>query len=301
MLVFAVAIMLCAVSAGDYLFAGDGTANKAGLGIRYNDGAVVVKNAKRLAVATLWFEIDGGTPTFAGLNDFEALDTVLDDGQYRVTLVYLIAGMEGFSAKNAGLLTISGATGVEITGGRFSGFDESGDAVDFIFYIEKDTGGGSILPVDDTDDPAFFSEMNFDLNHDGVVDQIDLAVALKYFTVSEGDENWDAAKTMDFNNDGIVEIEDFIVLTNNIVFEETIIPGVVSVKASAFVTRLNGNRNDLTITVTEAYSDGSVNEITDTVAINNNAAGSYDVGSYVVYVDTKGNDQIRECYIVTSK
>ena len=121
---------------------------------------------------------------------------------------------------------------------------------------------------------------------------------MKYFTVSEGYENWYLAKAADFNNDGFVDIEDFILLTNNIVFEKTAIPGIVSVKASAFVTRLNGNRNDLTITVTEAYSDGSVNEITGTVSINNNAAVTYGVGGYRVYVDTKGNDQIRECYIV---
>jgi len=33
--------------------------------------------------------------------------------------------------------------------------------------------------------------------------------------------------------------------------------------------------------------------------INNNAAGTYQVGIYRVYVDTKGNTQIHECYIVS--
>jgi len=32
--------------------------------------------------------------------------------------------------------------------------------------------------------------------------------------------------------------------------------------------------------------------------IANNSAGTYGVGGYKVYVDTKGNTQIRECYIV---
>ncbi|MCL2134007.1 MAG: metallophosphoesterase [Candidatus Bathyarchaeota archaeon] len=71
-----------------------------------------------------------------------------------------------------------------------------------------------------------------------------------------------------------------------------------SVTASAFVTKLNGNKNDLTITVTELYSDATTKIIKETFSINNNAAGIYDVGSYKVYVDTKGNDQIRACYIV---
>jgi len=73
---------------------------------------------------------------------------------------------------------------------------------------------------------------------------------------------------------------------------------LVGATPSASVRVLNGNKNDLTITVTEIYSDGSINKITLTISINSNAAGSYQVGSYIVYVDTKGNDQIRQCYIV---
>ena len=73
---------------------------------------------------------------------------------------------------------------------------------------------------------------------------------------------------------------------------------LIGAKASAWVKKLNGNKNELTIAVTETYSDGSAETITETFSINNNAAGSYRVGSYVVYVDTKGNDQIRQCYIV---
>ena len=74
---------------------------------------------------------------------------------------------------------------------------------------------------------------------------------------------------------------------------------IVSATPSAYVTKLNGNKNDLTITITERYSNGTTNTITMTFSINNNAAGTYNVAGYKVYVDTKGNDQIRECYIVT--
>jgi len=72
---------------------------------------------------------------------------------------------------------------------------------------------------------------------------------------------------------------------------------LVGAVPSASVKKLNGNKNELTVAVTETYSDGSTNKITKTFSINNNSAGSYHVGSYVVYVDTKGNDQIRQCYI----
>ena len=73
---------------------------------------------------------------------------------------------------------------------------------------------------------------------------------------------------------------------------------IVSATPSAYVTKRNGNKNDLTVTVTVLYSDGTSEEITETFSIDNNAADTYTVGDYSVYVDTKGNDQIRECAIV---
>ena len=73
---------------------------------------------------------------------------------------------------------------------------------------------------------------------------------------------------------------------------------LIGITPSAFVTKLNGNKNDLTITVTEIFSNGLTNAITKTFSINNNAAGNYQVDNYKVYVDTKGNTQIRECYII---
>ena len=71
-----------------------------------------------------------------------------------------------------------------------------------------------------------------------------------------------------------------------------------SVVPTAAVKKLSGNQNDLTVTVTELFSNGMSNIITKTIKINNNAAGTYDIGGYNVYVDTKGNDQIRACHIV---
>jgi hypothetical protein len=70
------------------------------------------------------------------------------------------------------------------------------------------------------------------------------------------------------------------------------------VKAEASVKKLNGNKNELTITVTEQFSDGTSNLITQTFSIDNNAADTYTVGAYKVNVDTKGNIKIRECLIV---
>lgn len=70
-----------------------------------------------------------------------------------------------------------------------------------------------------------------------------------------------------------------------------------------FVEKLSGNKNNLTITVTELLKNEYNGEITTvhhtkTFSIDNNAAGTYQVDNYRVYVNTKGNTQIRECYII---
>ena len=73
---------------------------------------------------------------------------------------------------------------------------------------------------------------------------------------------------------------------------------VVGANASASVKKQNGNKNDLTINVNEYLRNGEVVVYVATFSINNNAADTYKVGPYRVYVDTKGNDQIRACDIV---
>jgi hypothetical protein len=80
--------------------------------------------------------------------------------------------------------------------------------------------------------------------------------------------------------------------------EQEIKPTIDSVTPTASVKQLNGNKNELIITLTEKLSDGTTNIISQTFSINNNAADTYTVGSYKVYVDTKGNNQIRACYII---
>jgi len=72
----------------------------------------------------------------------------------------------------------------------------------------------------------------------------------------------------------------------------------LNIELSAFVEKLNGNQNNLTIDLKEVYFNGNENDFTTTIKINNNSAGIYEVGGYKVYVDTKGNTQIRDCYIV---
>jgi len=83
-----------------------------------------------------------------------------------------------------------------------------------------------------------------------------------------------------------------------------IVNPVNTATVSAAVTKDKGNTNTLKIDITEPYFAFFANTIktaslSKIFTINNNAAGTYKVGDYDVYVDTKGNDQIRACYIVT--
>ena len=81
---------------------------------------------------------------------------------------------------------------------------------------------------------------------------------------------------------------------------------VDKVSVTAKVTKQNGNTNLLTITLTESYSTGEVFTFSKVYTIHNNAADIYEIAAstdyksdvYKVYVDTKGNDQIRACFIV---
>ena len=79
-------------------------------------------------------------------------------------------------------------------------------------------------------------------------------------------------------------------------------PAPIAAVPAASIVKLNGNKNELTIAITEVVTDGAseivTNVYTKTFSINNNAADTYTVNGYKVYVDTKGNDQIRACYIV---
>jgi len=72
---------------------------------------------------------------------------------------------------------------------------------------------------------------------------------------------------------------------------------LVSAAPSASVEKLNGNKNNLTVVVTETYLDGTSKDFKATFSIDNNAAGTYTVNGHKVYVDTKGNTQVRACYI----
>ncbi|WP_158610027.1 M20/M25/M40 family metallo-hydrolase [Micromonospora musae] len=78
----------------------------------------------------------------------------------------------------------------------------------------------------------------------------------------------------------------------------TVANAVVDAEPSAVVRKLKGSKNELTITVQQTHVNGSKSAVTATFTIHNNASGVYRVGDYQVYVETKGNTQVRKICIV---
>ena len=108
--------------------------------------------------------------------------------------------------------------------------------------------------------------------------------------------NVDAALTWDQGHGATNDVNGFFGFAEAAIYQFDNRP--VSVTPEASINKLSGNKNELTITVTEILYNGKVNVTTLTFMINNNAADTYVVGGYSVYVDTKGNDQVRSLYIV---
>ena len=79
---------------------------------------------------------------------------------------------------------------------------------------------------------------------------------------------------------------------------ESTAPAITGLEARAVVTRLAGSQNKLEITVIETHSTGEVRYLTDSFYINNNGSGTFAVDSYHVFVNTQGNTQIREIFII---
>jgi hypothetical protein len=75
---------------------------------------------------------------------------------------------------------------------------------------------------------------------------------------------------------------------------------VILVSATPFATvyRLNGNQNQLTVTVTLLFSDKSEEVIEETILIDNNSDVIVEVGDFEVFISRRGNDQIREIFII---
>ena len=182
---------------------------------------VSVNDVSKLATVTLQFEVDGAYfigKSFTGLNGFDVLGNVEwtqnSDGFWngRVTLVNLNGGVSSTDALDIFELVFSsnskqlGTTNVKLVSAVLSGYDDTDVATYIDSLITNDLVQTSIS--------QYFS--TYDINQDGVVDQLDLTTAQLFYMTKECDANWNAAKAVDVNGDGQVDIEDLILILKNI-------------------------------------------------------------------------------------
>jgi len=182
---------------------------------------VSVANMERLATVTVWFEIEDPFftgKTFSGLNGFTLLGDInwIREGDKWIGRATLLQLGEGVTTTDAldifemvfSSKTILGETTVKLTGIQLSGYDEVGVSV----FINAEIADAMVVTLV----AQYFSR--YDVNRDGVVNQLDLTAAQRYYMVETGDDNWSVAQRADVNNDGVVNIEDLILVLNNIVW-----------------------------------------------------------------------------------
>ena len=175
-----------------------------------------VGNIDGMNTAVISFEIDSAYFEFIELSPLNGLAILGDvkwshEGDISVGRVVLGGYNENaFSAADLrDVLSLKvkaadgalGLTGVKIEAVSLSGFGE-GDGVFFDFELTSPLAQTEILKV--------YSP--YDVNRDGIINQLDLSVALYYYQAAEGDDNWDVSGRADVNADGVVDIADYIAL-----------------------------------------------------------------------------------------
>ena len=168
--------------------------------------SVLVCHAENLVTATVTLQIDGlEQPVVEAMNGFFVIGQTYRDGALQVVL----GNNQGLYAEPATeILRVTLQTGrraaeasVELTGAVFSGY---GEGLTEIF-----------LPVtlETTQVRTRVQYSLYDVNQDGVVNQLDITRTQRAYGASAGDAHWNPLADVDSN--GTVDISDMILIVNN--------------------------------------------------------------------------------------
>ena len=164
----------------------------------------------------LQFEIDGA---YLSGKSYEAVGfDFLGEGNYGTPIFWRVSG-----SKYIGTITLINADGVS---GSVDIFKMAYDVLEDILGETEVTLNYIKLSYEGVDKYAEIKDAavttrflkyysKYDLNFDGVVDIHDLTYALQFFMAKEGDANWDEAKVADFCEDGLIDINDLLLILNN--------------------------------------------------------------------------------------
>jgi hypothetical protein len=276
----------------------------------YTDTPTAV-NGEKLDI-NKWVTDDKGSPASAiDPGDLSAEGKIAWDGEYLYIALAVADDVHAQTQTGGRINDMWQGDSIQIAVGSGAGVTEIGFALTDGGEINKycwsggagnieDGGNAAAAIVRDEDKKLTSYEIAVKWSYLGVEDP--KADDIYKFTVCVNDN--DVSPTAQINRKAIEYGEGIAVGTKGLNMgyilltreEEKIT--LISAVPKAEVEKLAGNKNNLTITITEVYSNDSVNIIAKTFSIDNNAENTYEIGGYTVYVNTKGNTQIRGIYIV---
>ena len=95
----------------------------------------------------------------------------------------------------------SGTYGIELTDVAVAGYDAEGNAVFFTTEIQNSRAEITVADPD-----------RYDVNKDGVVDLLDITYCQKYYRETSSSAGWDDIANCDLDGNGIIDVEDMILL-----------------------------------------------------------------------------------------
>jgi len=186
---------------------------------------VNVSGAQALATATLTFDVSGlKNPVAEGLNGWFILDQEYANG----ILTAVICNTVGVTGE-AEILTVSGNT----SGKPGTAAVALTEAV-LSAYVGENSEEYATVIMGDTEVVTTIHYSCYDVNRDGMVNQLDITRAQRAYGAKAGDSHWNALADVD--SDGDVDVTDLVLILNNYT--------VLTVSDAAFIEYLHGEFDD---------------------------------------------------------
>ena len=166
---------------------------------------VSVKDAIQLATATLTFNVDGlENPVAEGVNGWFVISQKEENG----VVTAVLSNTTGVTSTEAVDIAVLKANTTGKTGNVTV---ELKDAVLSSYVGDSEAFIKTILTNASVTTNVHYSV--YDVNQDGVVDQLDITRAQRCYGMNAGDEGWNTLA--DVNGDHVVDINDLILILNN--------------------------------------------------------------------------------------
>ena len=168
--------------------------------------------ASRIANVQLTFEAPTSDVKIIGDNGFTVIGNIsgeVNGSKYTGTAVLGFLNTDGklFSSGSssavAKIIVNTDEASIKITDLKVSGWDS-----------DKNVMYGSVNELNPSE-ATFTDALTYDINGDGKVDLLDITEAQLYYRANKNSADWSAASKCDFNDDGIIDIEDYMAIWLN--------------------------------------------------------------------------------------